>query len=60
MNSTLVVTPTRALEDAVNDAFCDVEPGFVNAHNEPAMTTPAVAIVSVQTLVVGSTVCLIC
>ena len=47
-----------SVEDAVNARFTAVNEGFINAHNEPAMTTPTVVIA--QTLVVGSTICLIC
>lgn len=56
MSSTLVQTPS--VEDSVNAMFSNIDQGFVNAHNEPAMTTPS-AIVT-QTLVVGSTICLVC
>jgi len=47
-----------SVEDAVNARFASINEGFINSHNEPAMTTPTV--VAVQTLVVGSTICLIC
>ncbi|MDQ0103118.1 hypothetical protein J2T10_002775 [Paenarthrobacter nicotinovorans] len=54
--SSILVEPS--VEDSVNARFSSVDQGFINAHNEPAMTTPS-AIVT-QTLVVGSTICLIC
>lgn len=60
MKSALLAGPTRSVVDVVNDQFPDVDAGFVNTHNEPVLTTPAVALVGVQTLVVGSTICLIC
>lgn len=49
---------SAAVEDVVNARFSGIDEGFVNAQNEPAMTTPTV--IALQTVVVGSTVCLIC
>jgi hypothetical protein len=57
--TTATLAPHDAtIEDAVNECFASIEDGFINSHNEPAMTTPTV--IAVQTVVVGSTICLIC
>ena len=52
------VASRDAFEEIVNERFASIENGFINSHNEPAMTTPTV--IAVQTVVVGSTICLIC
>lgn len=55
--SAVVATPDT-FEEIVNERFASIENGFINSHNEPAMTTPTV--IAVQTVVSGSTICLIC
>ena len=60
MTQATLLAPDVSVAHAVNEVFGDVEAGFVNRHNEPAMTTPAVAYEAAVMVVAGSTICLIC
>lgn len=53
------LTQPASIASAVNEVFANIDEGFVNKDNEPAMTTPA-TFYAVQYAVVGSTVCLVC
>jgi hypothetical protein len=58
-NRSTLDTP-EMIADAVNEIFHSVEEeGFINRHNEPAMTTPTTVGIA-EVVVVGSTICLIC
>lgn len=61
MAQKLIPAPDSIMQ-AVNEAFAEVDEGFVHDYDQPAMTTPAAAaaIHMAQTLVVGSTICLVC
>ena len=54
------LAPDSSIAQAVNEVFADAQAGFVNRHNEPAMTTPAIVYEAAVTVVAGSTICLIC
>lgn len=59
MSKSGVSREPSSVEDAVNDIFCNVKPGFMKPANDPVMTTPALVPAAVVT-VIGSTLCLVC
>lgn len=59
MSSHISLEAPESIADSVNAVFAGIGEGFVNRHNEPAMTTPTVTTVC-ELVVIGSTICLIC
>jgi hypothetical protein len=59
MSDQVTLDSSETIADSVNAVFAGIEEGFVNRHNEPAMTTPTVLALT-EVVVVGSTICLIC
>ncbi|MBX9717807.1 MAG: cypemycin family RiPP [Microbacteriaceae bacterium] len=57
--ATATISAPKSIEDAVNEIFCNVKPGFMESTNDPVMTTPALVPAAVVT-VIGSTLCLVC
>jgi hypothetical protein len=48
-----------ALEDSVNEIFCNMKPGYAEKADDAVMTTPII-VAAAATVVIGSTLCLIC
>lgn len=48
------------LEKDINDLFTNIETGFVQGDETPAMTTPFALATAAEYAIVGSTICLIC
>jgi len=55
-------TRDQYITAVVNELFQDVPEGFINSHNEPAMTTPTVTLTpgAAEVVITGSTICLSC